>query len=155
MATTLVNKAENELTPRAIKSASPSTFTAKNLTTSFQQVVLSDGNDINLGNNPSIAAILKWRYSAGTSLTVRIKVSNNGTDFVYAPSFGSPSTGTSVASIAEVTYSSTTWDQDGTDAWCPFEAILTGWRFAQLWIKSNDASGSILAASTLTGGTGA
>ena len=132
---------------RARKSIIPSPVlaavaTKPTLTTSFQLV--SDTFDV--GNNPSVGGNILWLYSGGATLTVRFKVSlDNATldRFKYAPSIGSPTTGTSAVDIIELTYAKATWD-DGVDtADCPFELLVSRWRYFQIWVKSSNASGSV------------
>src|SRR3972149_6789854 len=152
MATDL-DKIDEEVLPRARKSVSLAAFAATNLLTTFQQIGPTD-KDLNVGNHPSISALLKWTYAAGTTLNLRVKVSHDALTWQWAPSFGSPAAGVSAADILEVTFASATWDIDGVYALLPVEVHLEGWRNAQLFVKSNNASGSVGTASTVGVGTG-
>lgn len=111
------------------------------LSTSFQRV--SDA--FVLGNNPSLGGNIVWTYGSGTILTVRFKVSmdDGASDpYKWAPSVGSPSSGVSAVDAAELTFAKATWDRGATYADCPFELLLSRWRYVQVWAKSNNASGS-------------
>ena len=115
------------------------------LATTFQAI----SDKFSVGNNPSFGGKVFWTKGAGTTLTVRFKVSlDDGVldPYEYAPSIGTPTTGTSAVDIAELTYASTTWIYTGspsaTVAYLPFELLLPRWRWVQVWAKSNNASGT-------------
>lgn len=142
---------------RPQKSASDTAVAAAiTLTTSYQAVTPT----IDLGNAPRISAMLDWKWTANTqTLSVQIWVSHDGVVFAPAPSFGSPTvsapTATSVANVAVVTYLGSSWlSPDTLYSLCPFEADLPGWRFAQLYVKSSAAAGTLAVTSTIRAGTG-
>lgn len=156
MAVETLDKVTEERASRPVKGYSGTALAALNLTSSFQRLGNADG--YHLGNNPSISAFLRWTYTnAAHILTVRLKVSHNGTDWIWAPSFGSPTvsapSATSVANIAEASFLASTWNADTLLAWCPFEAYLSRWRYFQPWVKSSGNDGSIAATSTVLAGT--
>lgn len=94
--------------------------------------------------NPTVAAMLDWVYASGTTLNVRCKVSVNGTDWQWAPSYGAASSGQSTASIAQLNFTASTWDiGDSTTARLPVAFDIPGWTYFQIWAKSNSATGSI------------
>lgn len=150
MSLTRLENVDLERTARPIKGLTGTSPAALNLTTSYQQV----GTDYDLGNSPFLSAILKWIYSAGTTLSVRFKVSHDQTNWQWLPDVGTPTSGVSAMTIATLTFATSVWDVDGVYALCPLMARLNEFRYFQIWVKSNDASGSIAATSTILAGSG-
>lgn len=120
--------------------ADETTIASQNLTTSFAQFG-SDHYDV--GNNTVLAVEIPWTYASGTTLSVALKWrSMDGSTWGWVPSFAAPSSGVSAASVASCTFSSTTFDRNGTIADCLAVFNVPEGRRYQVWIKSNNASGS-------------
>ncbi len=117
------------------------------LTTGFTR--LSDTFD--LGDNPGITFHPAWTKGSGTILTLRVKTSmtNDSSDpFDYLPDFGQPTGGVYTPTILEVPFPTSVFIYTGSPsasiAYLRFPIKEAGARYAQLWGKSDSATGSVL-----------
>ena len=116
--------------------------------TSYADIQFSAQDWVDVGNAPTVGIILAWTQASGTLLSVRVWVSHDdaGTLSTKTPYIPSQTTGTTPAYPQVTTFASTDWIEGAASViYCPLQVFTAGFRYIKIEVKSNNASGSIVA----------
>lgn len=107
--------------------------------------LLAFGDAFEVPVNGMVGAWIQWTKGSGTTLTVKVYVSGDGETFFPLPSYGAPTSGAAVASVASLTFSQATWIRDGSSTICdiPVAVNVGPWPFVRIYVSSNNGSGSV------------